>query len=120
MRKVLIVDDSEEIGRIYPRVVKRIFKTAGLDVDVVVVASGQAALKALHDHQFTDIICDIEFPGSAVAIYDMIAEVSPAMNFIANTGNINHKDAYSLRIRGVPVLEKPVSSEDFARLLLGK
>jgi CheY-like chemotaxis protein len=105
MASILVVDDEAEIRDLIERVLVR----EGYQVEAAV--NGAAALKAVEDHCYDLVICNVRMPVmDGPTFFGRVQECNPAQasRFVFCTGDIVSPDARSFLL-GIdqPVLTKP-------------
>ncbi|WP_168166112.1 hybrid sensor histidine kinase/response regulator [Bosea sp. PAMC 26642] len=116
-RHVLVIDDETDIAELLSDM------AGSLGFDVSVAGSGQAAKALLEqgDLPLSAILCDIRMPnGDGPAFYDWLRETRPELatriGFV--TGDTLGPAAGRFLARsGCPMIEKPFTPDDIARIL---
>ena len=113
-KKVLIVDDEEEILAFMSRFLKR------LDIEGVVVVSGEEALEKYKQENFDCIFLDVHLTGiSGVEVLRQIKEMNADAKVIIITGSISSDNKDSLLAMGaLDYLQKPIDLADFKEKIL--
>lgn len=113
-KKILIVDDEEEILAFMSRFLKR------LDIDAVVAVSGEEALEKYKQEPFDCVFLDVHLTGiSGVEVLRKIKEKNPNEKVIIITGSISSDNREKLLAMGaLDYLQKPIDLADFKEKIL--
>ncbi len=102
--RVLVVDDEETIRTFLVRVLRG-------GVDVVVAATGAAALRLIEADRFDGIICDHRMPGmTGTDVYERVAAIQPdlARHFVLMSGDVLNPELLAFAEgRAIRLLSKP-------------
>ena len=117
-RRILVVEDEPTIRRFY----ERLFSTYGLET--IFAPTGNVAMEVLESGQSFDIILlDVRLPGlSGREIWKLLEIKRPEMcsRVILVTGDIlNAGTRRLLEDSGRPYLEKPFSTEELLKAMIG-
>ncbi len=107
-KKVLIVDDEEEIVVFMSKFLKR------LKIDSVVCASGEEAIEIYKNQNFDCVLLDIHLGGiSGVDVLKILKDFDPNIKVIIITGSISgdNKDMV-MRLGALDYLQKPIELND--------
>ena len=113
-KKVLIVDDEEEILAFMSRFLKR------LNIDSVVAVSGEEALEKHKREYFDCIFLDIHLTGiNGIEVLKQIKASTPNAKVIIITGSISSDNKERiLAIGAKDYLQKPINLADFKEKIL--
>ena len=113
-KKILIVDDEEEILAFMSRFLKR------LDIDAVVAVSGEEALEKYKKEIFDCVFLDVHLTGiSGVEVLKQIKEINHDSKVIIITGCISSDNKENLLAMGaLDYLQKPIDLADFKEKIL--
>jgi DNA-binding NtrC family response regulator len=107
-KKVLIVDDEEEIAAFMSNFLKR------LNVDSVICASGEEAIEVYKKQKFDCVLLDIHLGGiSGVEVLKILKNFDPDIKVIIVTGSISgdNKDTV-IHLGALDYLQKPIELND--------
>lgn len=107
-KKVLIVDDEEEIVVFMSKFLKR------LNVDSVLCSSGEEAIENYKKQKFDCVLLDIHLGGiSGVEVLKILKDFDPQIKVIIITGSISgdNKDIV-MKLGALDYLQKPIELND--------
>lgn len=113
-KKILIVDDEEEIIVFMSKFLKR------MNIDSVMCSSGEEAIKIYKQQPFDCVLLDIHLGGiSGVEVLKILKEYDPNIKIIIITGSINgyNKDVV-MQIGAVDYLQKPIELNELKDKIL--
>ncbi len=107
-RRVLVVDDEEDIRTTMRAVLRRAGYT------VTAVSNGDAALQAVREHGYPAVICDLRMPGmSGDELIAKLRAEHPQVSVVVLTGHGTVDHAVGMMLQGVAdYLTKPVKPEE--------
>ncbi len=113
-KKVLIVDDEEEILAFMARFLKR------LEIDTATAISGEDAIEIYKKNSFDFVLLDIHLGGmNGVDVLKVLKKLDPEVRAMIITGNISSDlktDVHSLGV--VDYIQKPIDLSDFKEKIL--
>jgi len=113
-KKVLIVDDEEEIVAFMSRFLKR------LEIDSVLAISGQEALEKYNQDKFDCVFLDVHLGDiSGIEVLKKIKEINPNEKVVIITGSMgfdNHQKV--LEYGAIDYIQKPIDLSDFKKKVL--
>jgi CheY-like chemotaxis protein len=116
-KRILIIDDEEEILEVISRILKR------MGHEAFAFDSAEKALDRLDSEHYDLIICDVRMPGmGGQGFYQKVSDSKPelARRFIFTTGDtVSSSTAAFLESAGTPCLPKPFMMEDLQRAIEG-
>lgn len=113
-KKVLIVDDENEIVVFMSRFLKR------LNIDSVMCGSGEEAVEIYKQQSFDCVLLDIHLGGiSGVEVLKILKEYDPNVKVIIITGSISgdNKDIV-MQLGALDYLQKPIELTDLKEKVL--
>lgn len=112
---ILVVDDEEGVSEVIQRLLRDLGHTP------YVVASGEAALQAVRDHDFDLILSDVKMPGmNGFQLYRALQAMSGDLvrRFIFITGDtMSPATITAMRQIGTPMIAKPFSARKLERTI---
>ena len=113
-KKVLIVDDEEEIVAFMGRFLKR------LNIDSVLATSGEDALEKYKNDSFDCVFLDVHLGGiSGIEVLRRIKEVNPEAKVVIITGSISaDNQTRVLEYGATDYIQKPIDLADFKKKVL--
>ena len=113
-KKVLIVDDEEEIVAFMGRFLKR------LNIDSVLATSGEDALDKYKNDSFDCVFLDVHLGGiSGIEVLRRIKEVNPNAKVVIITGSISaDNQTRVLEYGAADYIQKPIDLADFKKKVL--
>lgn len=113
-KKVLIVDDEEEIVAFMGRFLKR------LNIDSVLAISGEEALEKYKSEQFDCVFLDVHLGGiSGIEVLKKIKEINPEAKVVIITGSISADNQTKvLEYGATDYIQKPIELSDFKKKVL--
>jgi len=113
-KKILIVDDEEEILAFMARFLKR------LDIDSITAISGEEAIELYKKNTFDCVLLDIHLGGmSGVEVLKNLKKMDPKVKAMIITGNICSDlktDVHNLGV--LDYIQKPIDLSDFKEKIL--
>jgi DNA-binding NtrC family response regulator len=113
-KKILIVDDEEEILAFMARFLKR------LDIDSITAISGEEAIELYKKNTFDCVLLDIHLGGmSGVEVLKSLKKMDPKVKAMIITGNICSDlktDVHNLGV--LDYIQKPIDLSDFKEKIL--
>lgn len=113
-KKILIVDDEEEILAFMARFLKR------LEIDSVTAISGEDAIELYKTNSFDCVLLDIHLGGmNGIEVLKNMKKMNPNVKAMIITGNICSDlktDVHSLGV--VDYIQKPIDLSDFKEKIL--
>lgn len=113
-KKILIVDDEEEILAFMARFLKR------LDIDSITAISGEDAIELYKKNTFDCVLLDIHLGGmSGVEVLKSLKKMDPKVKAMIITGNICSDlktDVHNLGV--LDYIQKPIDLSDFKEKIL--
>lgn len=103
-RKILIVDDEEEILIFMSKFLKR------LNIDCVVCNSGEQAIEVYKQQKFDFVLLDIHLGGiSGIDVLKILKQFDPDVKVIIITGSINeHIKGNVMLLGAIDYIQKPI------------
>jgi len=113
-KKVLIVDDEEEIVAFMGRFLKR------LNIDSVLAVSGEEALEKYKTESFDCVFLDVHLGGiSGIEVLKRIKEQNPDAKVVIITGSISADNQTKvLEFGATDYIQKPIDLADFKKKVL--
>lgn len=113
-KKVLIVDDEEEIVAFMGRFLKR------LNIDSVLAISGEDALEKYQAESFDCVFLDVHLGGiSGIEVLRRIKEINPNAKVVIITGSISaDNQTRVLEYGATDYIQKPIDLADFKKKVL--
>ena len=113
-KKVLIVDDEEEIVAFMGRFLKR------LNIDSVLAISGEEALEKYKTESFDCVFLDVHLGGiSGIEVLKRIKEINPDAKVVIITGSISADNQTKvLEFGATDYIQKPIDLADFKKKVL--
>lgn len=113
-KKVLIVDDEEEIVAFMARFLKR------LGIDSVTAISGEEALDFYHTDKFDCVLLDIHLGGiSGIEVLKKLKQIDSNAKVIIITGSISADNKTKvLELGAIDYLQKPIDLADLKEKIL--
>ena len=113
-KKVLIVDDEEEIVAFMGRFLKR------LNIDSVLAISGEEALEKYNQEEFDCVFLDVHLGGiSGIEVLKKIKEINPDAKVVIITGSISSDNQAKVLENGATdYIQKPIDLADFKKKVL--
>ena len=113
-KKVLIVDDEEEIVAFMGRFLKR------LNIDSVLAISGEEALEKYDKEHFDCVFLDIHLGGiNGVEVLKRIKAINPEAKVVIITGSISaDNQSKVLEFGATDYIQKPIDLTDFKKKVL--
>ncbi|MDD2523227.1 MAG: response regulator [Endomicrobiia bacterium] len=113
-KKVLIVDDEEEIVAFMARFLKR------LNIDSVTAISGEEALEYYQIDKFDCVFLDIHLGGiSGIDVLKKLKKINPNAKVIVITGSISSDNRDKvLDLGAIDYLQKPIDLADLKEKIL--
>ncbi len=113
-KKVLIVDDEEEIVAFMGRFLKR------LNIDSVLAISGEEALEKYKSEHFDCVFLDVHLGGiSGIEVLRKIKEINPDAKVVIITGSISADNQTKvLEYGATDYIQKPIDLADFKKKVL--
>ena len=110
-KKVLIVDDEEEIVAFMGRFLKR------LNIDSVLAISGEEALEKYKEESFDCVFLDVHLGGiSGIEVLRKIKEINPNAKVVIITGSISADNQTKvLEYGATDYIQKPIDLADFKK-----
>jgi DNA-binding NtrC family response regulator len=113
-KKILIVDDEEEILAFMARFLKR------LEIDSITAISGEEAIELYKKNTFDCVLLDIHLGGmSGVEVLKNLKKMDPKVKAMIITGNICSDlktDVHNLGV--LDYIQKPIDLSDFKEKIL--
>jgi DNA-binding NtrC family response regulator len=113
-KKILIVDDEEEILAFMARFLKR------LEIDSITAISGEEAIELYKKNTFDCVLLDIHLGGmSGVEVLKSLKKMDPKVKAMIITGNICSDlktDVHNLGV--LDYIQKPIDLSDFKEKIL--
>jgi len=113
-KKILIVDDEEEILAFMARFLKR------LEIDSITAVSGEEAIELYKKNTFDCVLLDIHLGGmSGVEVLKNLKKMDPKVKAMIITGNICSDlktDVHNLGV--LDYIQKPIDLSDFKEKIL--
>lgn len=113
-KKILIVDDEEEILAFMARFLKR------LEIDSITAISGEEAIELYKKNSFDCVLLDIHLGGmSGVEVLKNLKKMDPKVKAMIITGNICSDlktDVHNLGV--LDYIQKPIDLSDFKEKIL--
>ena len=113
-KKVLIVDDEEEIVVFMSKFLKR------LNIDSIACGSGEEAIELYKKQKFDCVLLDIHLGGiSGVEVLKLLKKLDPETKVIIITGSISgdNKDMV-MKLGALDYLQKPIELQDLKEKVL--
>lgn len=113
-KKVLIVDDEEEIVAFMGRFLKR------LNIDSVLAISGEEALEIYQKETFDCVFLDVHLGGiSGIEVLKRIKQINPDAKVVIITGSISADNQTKVLEHGATdYIQKPIDLADFKKKVL--
>lgn len=113
-KKVLIVDDEEEIVAFMGKFLKR------LNIDSVLAVSGEEALNKYQLESFDCVFLDVHLGGiSGIEVLKRIKAINPNAKVIIITGSISSDNQTKvLEYGATDYIQKPIELADFKKKVL--
>ena len=113
-KKVLIVDDEEEIVAFMGRFLKR------LNIDSVLAISGEEALEKYNQEKFDCVFLDVHLGGiSGIEVLKKIKAINPDAKVVIITGSISSDNKAKVLENGATdYIQKPIDLADFKKKVL--
>lgn len=113
-KKVLIVDDEEEIVAFMGRFLKR------LNIDSVLAVSGEEALEIYKKESFDCVFLDVHLGGiSGIEVLKRIKAINPDAKVVIITGSISADNQTKvLEFGATDYIQKPIDLADFKKKVL--
>lgn len=110
-KKVLIVDDEEEIVAFMGRFLKR------LNIDSVLAISGEEALEKYKTETFDCVFLDVHLGGiSGIEVLKRIKAINPNAKVVIITGSISSDNQSKvLEYGATDYIQKPIDLADFKK-----
>jgi DNA-binding response OmpR family regulator len=113
-KKILIVDDEEEILAFMARFLKR------LEIDSITAVSGEDAIDLFKKNTFDCVLLDIHLGGmNGVEVLKSMKKLNPKVKAMIITGNICSDlktDVHNLGV--IDYIQKPIDLSDFKEKIL--
>ena len=113
-KKVLIVDDEEEIVAFMGRFLKR------LNIDSILAISGEEALEIYQKETFDCVFLDVHLGGiSGIEVLKRIKQINPDAKVVIITGSISADNQTKvLEYGATDYIQKPIDLADFKKKVL--
>lgn len=113
-KKVLIVDDEEEIVAFMGKFLKR------LGIDSVLAISGEQALEIYNKETFDCVFLDVHLGGiSGIDVLKKIKKINPDAKVVIITGSMGSDVQQTVTENGaIDYIQKPIDLSDFKKKIL--